>query len=139
MKTPPKDNAERKTRYYELRDDGLSVDGAHPVRGDIVAAKYEEGANGELHLIEVSGRVVIGHLYRNKNSLTLKFPNTNFAAAHYPLAAVDEVLRVVRFFHAQDPLPQAAAKKARRTRRTQTGPVINLLKWKQQHPRSVAR
>jgi hypothetical protein len=136
--TPTKNRSEAQTHFYVLGDNALSIGGARPVAGDICAATAGEGARGGLHLIKSDGIVYVGHLYRNGNALTLKFPNPNYKERHFPAGTISEILRVECFYYAQATLPCAGARRSAR-RRGEPAPVVNLNSWKEQHPRASAR
>lgn len=114
----------KKSAYHELRNDYLSVNGAHPRRGDIVQSINEEGEEGELHLVDSGGRVHTGYLYRKPGSLILKFPN----APDVIFPDTSEVRKVVCFYYQQEGLNIISKKK--KGRKT-VGNVVDFAAWKE--------
>lgn len=66
-------------KYYELRDETLSVDGNPPRRGDICAVRIGRIVEGEPHMIWTNGGQLICGLLRFEGlNLVMRFPNANF-------------------------------------------------------------
>ena len=116
--------SEANSIFHEIRNDRLSVNGAQPRRGDIVQSISEEGAEGELHLVNDGSTVHIGYLYRKPSSLILKFPNPNVPDEVLP--ATSEVRKVVCFYYRQETLIPKK-KKARKA----VGSVVDFAAWKE--------
>lgn len=115
------------TKYFELRDDLLSVRGGHPRRGDICAAVEDEEVEGELYIVQADSHVYAGRLHRKGGSVILRYPNGTSTTLNG--TSIEAVYRITQFFYAQGTL---AKPKLRRTAR-KTAPVVFLTDWRTAH------
>lgn len=100
---PARISVQPNVKHYTLKDDALSVNGEHPLRGDICSVQLGTERAGELHMVRTdSGRVLCGFLSRNNGVLCLTFPNSSYPA--FAGNGAEKVIGVVLnfFFKVED-------------------------------------
>lgn len=103
LSTPPS------VRYYTLKDDALSVNGEHPLRGDLCSVQISEEVEGELHMVLTqAGQSLCGLLSREGCAIRLIFPNGGYPSYRGSDTEARVIGRVVDFFFKADDASRAS-------------------------------